>query len=362
MSKPKLVLSPCGTSLLTNKATDKDILTKYANAQDIPRDDLTKLESLIKSVEKDLESASLEEAAKMSAELNGIIKLYGGQLNKPKDIHVLISTDTHLGKATADLVAKWLKDKGFNDIRQPLIKGLQTADLFDFQHALSEIVQWCSETIPFYQQAQYHIVFNLTGGFKSVQGFLQTLAMFYADETIYIFEGSKDLLRIPRLPVEMKPENSIVENLEVFRRLANGLTVSNENLSQIPETLYTIFEKEVDLSPWGKLVWEQTKKQIYSQKLHPSPSKKFKYGTRFEPSVEGLSRDRLFWINKTIDDLAVFLEKGINPKSLNFKSLEGKPCPPSTHQMYAWSDQDAKRLFGHYEGEYFVLDQLDRHL
>jgi len=362
MSKPKLVLSPCGTSLLTNKATDKDILTKYANAQDIPRDDLAKLESLIKSVEKDLESASLEEAAKMSAELNGIIKLYGGQLNKPKDIHVLISTDTYLGKATADLVAKWLKDKGFNDIRQPLIKGLQTADLFDFQHALSEIVQWCSETIPSYQKAQYHIVFNLTGGFKSVQGFLQTLAMFYADETIYIFEGSKDLLRIPRLPVEMKPENSIVENFEVFRRLANGLTVSNKNLSKIPGTLLTIFEKEVDLSPWGKLVWEQTKEQIYSQKLHPSPSKKFKYGPRFEPSVEGLSKDRLCLINERIDNLAVFLEKETNPKSLDFKKLNGNPCPPSTHEIDAWQDQDAKRIFGHYEDSLFILDQLDKHL
>ena len=72
MSKSKLVLSPCGTSLLTNKATDKDILTKYANAQDIPKDDLAKLESLIKSVEEELESASLEQAAKMSAELQQI--------------------------------------------------------------------------------------------------------------------------------------------------------------------------------------------------------------------------------------------------------------------------------------------------
>ncbi len=358
----KLVLSPCGTSLLTNKATDKDILTKYANAQDIPKDDLAKLESLIKSVEEELESASLEQAAKMSAELNGIIKLYNSQLNKPKDIHVLISTDTYLGKATADLVAKWLKDKGFNNIQQPPINGLQTADLTNFQHALSEIVQWCNETIPDYQQSQFHIVFNLTGGFKSVQGFLQTLAMFYADETIYIFEGSKDLLKIPRLPVEMKPENSIVENLEVFRRLANGLPVSNKNLSKIPGTLLTIYSGMTDLSPWGKLVWEQTKKQIYSQKLHPSPSKKFKYGPAFEPSVEGLSGDRLCLINERIDALAVFLEEETNPKSLNFKSLEGKPCPPSTHQMYAWSDQDAKRLFGHYEDSLFVLDQLDKHL
>jgi CRISPR/Cas system-associated protein Csm6 len=63
------------------------------------------------------------------------------------------------------------------------------------------------------------VVFNLTGGFKSVQGFLQAISSFYADETIYIFQFSSELLQIPRLPIKLDTQGIIDENLTIFRRL-----------------------------------------------------------------------------------------------------------------------------------------------
>ena len=60
--------------------------------------------------------------------------------------------------------------------------------------------------------------------------------------------------------------------------------------------------------------------------------------------------------------MLVNLESGgkCNVSSLDLKALRGNPRPPSTHEIDAWSDGDAKRIFGHFEGgNHFVLDKLD---
>lgn len=213
MKNPLFVLSPCGTSLLTNQAddTERRLVGKYANTkqpEQISQEDKAKLESLVARVKEKLASADLDLASKMSAELNGIIKLYGGQLSNSQDYHVLVCTDTWLGEITATFVAEWLRAKGPTvEVKRQV--DLQTKDITSFQIALSDLVIWCESIVTGYRKSGYKVVFNLTGGFKSVQGFLQTLSTFYADEAIYIFETAKDLLRIPRLPVEMSAEETV---------------------------------------------------------------------------------------------------------------------------------------------------------
>jgi putative CRISPR-associated protein (TIGR02619 family) len=360
------VLSPCGTSLLTNHATDGDrkLISKYANTKnpdDIQPEDRQTLQNLIQKVREKLKTSDLNQAAKLSAELNGIIKLCNGQFKNPQDYHLLLCTDTWLGHTTATLVEGWLKAQGvITEVKRQT--DLQTKDLNAFQLALSDIVSWCADTLPGYRNSGYRVVFNLTGGFKSIQGFLQTLATFYADESIYIFETATDLLRIPRLPIEMAAETTVRENLLAFRRLAVELPVPNIN--SIPETLLLTIQGKTYLSPWGDLVWAQTKPQLYSETLHPSPSAKLAFGPKFEESIKGLPPNRLLLINSRLDQLAQCLESNgqYNPRSLDFKALKGNPCPPSTHELDAWSDQDAQRIFGHYEGDHFILDRLGKHL
>jgi putative CRISPR-associated protein (TIGR02619 family) len=365
----QFILSPCGTSLLTNQAseTERKLVGKYANTKSedqISEEDRKILQSRINNVKDQLENADLDLATRMSAELNGIIKLYNKQFNRSSDFHLLLCTDTWLGENTANLVRDWLQKKGcLVEIKRQ--DDLQTADIESFQLSLSDLVKWSEETISVYRKSNYHIVFNLTGGFKSVQGFLQTLATFYADETIYIFETAKDLLRIPRLPVRMATQESVLKNLDSFRRLSLGLSVSKSSkITEIPETLLRSVDNQIKLSPWGELVWQQTKKYIYKEKIYPSPSQKLEFGSQFERSLQGLTGDRLILINERIDQLVKCLETNgdYNPRSLDFKQLKGKPSPPSTHEIDAWSDGDARRLFGHYEKKCFILDKLDRHL
>lgn len=364
---PLFILSPCGTSLLTNHAAngERRLIGKYANAktkQEIDFADLEILQTLIQTVKENLTLSDITLAAKLSAELNGIIKLCEGQFHNPQDHHLLLCTDTWLGESTAQCVAAWLNAHGVTtEIKRQT--DLQTKDIKAFQLALSEIVEWCDSTLPSYRASGYRIVFNLTGGFKSVQGFLQTLATFYADESIYIFETATELLRIPRLPVEMVAKSTVRNHLTTFRRLSLNLPVVPSPHS-IPETLLLEIEGTVTLSPWGDLVWNQTKKAVYGEALHPSPSPKLVYSPEFERSLQGLSTDRLILVNERIDQLALYLEINgqYNPRSLDFKPIRGNPCPPSTHELDAWADQDAKRIFGHYKDSYFLLDKLNAKL
>ncbi|MCH9056876.1 CRISPR-associated ring nuclease [Synechococcus sp. PCC 6716] len=367
------VLSPCGTSLLTNaaKTQERRLVSTYANAKEaatIPAADRQTLEALVERVRAKLlsEGTTVAEAAKMSAEVNGIVKLYGEQF-KPNsgDCHYLLCTDTWLGEQTARLVEAWFKSVvqrqrlGSVHVEVYRQRDLQTKDMEAFQSALSELIEWCEQTVDGYRQGGFRVIFNLTGGFKSVQGFLQTLAFFYGDETVYVFETS-DLLRIPRLPVRLVAEETVRDNLLTFRQL--HLKLPAQHTDRIPETLLWRVDDQVDLSPWGELVWQRTKKHIYAEKLHPAPSDRIIFSDSFKRSVEGIAKDRLVLVNERIDELARYLQDGHHLQSLDFKPLKGNPCPPSTHELDAWADQDAKRIFGHYEGNCFVLDKLDRGL
>lgn len=363
--KPYFVLSLCGTSLLTNQADDeRELITRHANVpneQAISQEDLNSLHTLIRRTQSKLQEADVRDLPPMSAELNALFKLYDGQFDKAANHqHWLLCTDTWLGRQTGELIKETLGERlGLSSVQLCQPKDLRTEDLLTFQSALSDLVKWCEETIVPCQE-NYHVVFNLTGGFKSIQGFLQTLATFYADEAVYVFESGNELLRLPRLPIRLDIDDVVCRHLRVFRRLANGLGLDEPRpLDDIPGTLLLRFDDNVSLSPWGDLVWERTHKKMYQKKLWPSPSEKIIYGKRFEQSVEPLSPDRMEHVNKRIDQLARYLECGDNPASLDFKPVRGKDI----HEIDAWADQDAKRMYGRLdERGVFTLEVLDNAL
>lgn len=159
----------------------------------------------------------------------------------------------------------------------------------------------------------------------------------------------------------MDAANSVENNIRIFRRLSLGLSVPDVN--DIPETLLFGLDEQIALSPWGELVWEQTKPNLYHKKLYPPPSEKILFSRNFKKSAEKLSKDRMFIINERIDQLAKHLESAnYNPASLDFKQLKGKPMPPATHELDAWADSDAQRIFGYFENNKFVLHSLDKGL
>lgn len=365
ITPPRLVLSPCGTSLLTHGSTheERTLLVRHANATTLEDmgNDRAAIQARVDNIRRQMSFADAAHARRASAELNGILTLCDEEPKGVRYNHILLRTGTWLGQQTGDIVATWLRHHGHTISDARSYPDLQTANLPMFQFALSELVHQLTLTLDDFRRQGYRIVFNLTGGFKSVQGFLQTLGNLYADETVYVFEApNSPLLRIPRLPVRLDATETVRRHIRAIRRLANSLKVPDTELSEVPETFLLRMDHEVSLSPWGALVWDQVRKELYGERVWPSPSDRFEFGRDFLKSTQNQPSDRLLNLNDKLDKLAVYLESSHRrpPQSLDLKPIKGNPTPPSTHEFDAWADRDAKRVYCHYQDNTLVLDRL----
>lgn len=367
--KPSLIVSTCGISLATNilkhqkhnaKYPEKFAPYNYANRIALDAcTDKASLHLLAEDCLLTLPEESITVQRKLSAELNALWHYYQGQPSQhADDIHFLLHTDTWLGKVIAQAIQEAMERQGLT-VSLFRIDELRTSSLENFRNGTGELIAFLEKNIPGYKET-HHIVFNLSGGFKSIQGVMQTLASIYADEVIYIFETSEELLRIPRLPLQLDWD-TIKNSLNVLRRLALQLPVEESLLKQTPQVMLYQSLGEYDISEWGKLLLERSKTVLYARELLESPSNKIYFTDSFKKSIANLEADRLRQVNERIDDLARFMEIGDNPRRLRFHNLEGKPYLGSTHEFYAFSD-DAKRVYCHYDNALLVLDALDKHL
>jgi putative CRISPR-associated protein (TIGR02619 family) len=270
----RLVLSPVGTSILTNQAGEKrSILNQYANASE--QHTPPKIKELIIQLQQETDAAMQDatpaQLRRSSAELNGIIGLYGGELPKASDdMHYLIATDTAQGQTTSNMV-KGLLEKNFPNTQIYTPSGLKTENKASFEQGIKELLNWCDETLPGFRNSGTEIIFNLTGGFKSLQGYLNTIGMFYADRIIYIFETGHEVINIPRLPVHLKKE-LFERHASLFLQLSQASDgIFCDQLADIPEVMLDRIEDRCLLSTWGTLVWNNSKEDILSKRLIDLP-------------------------------------------------------------------------------------------
>jgi putative CRISPR-associated protein (TIGR02619 family) len=182
------IVSTCGTSLLANDAPDeiRALLRDTANVigDGLAPDRRAAAEAYVRERTGQLLGGDLSTVRRLSAELNGILGLYAEQgLGRPDphDALVLVHSDTYQGGRATSAVHTWLEAQGVHPqaVRVP---DLNTAKVDDFGVAMSWLVRWCAERLPGHRAAGYRVVFNVVGGFKSLQGFMQALGMFHADE------------------------------------------------------------------------------------------------------------------------------------------------------------------------------------
>lgn len=369
---PALLVSPVGTSLLTNLAGPvRGTLFANANARHdevSPAEEAVLLE-VIDSAARALDVADEAKARKLSAELNGLLSWEAAEpraARRDRDRHLLLATDTWLGTETARLVASWLEGHG-RQVEVVSTRGLQTRDLMEFRGALAGLTRRLYEELPGWRDAGYRVVFNLTGGFKGIQGYLQSAATFLADESVYIFERSSELLRIPALPVRLDLEPLFEEHLAVLRALGDGDSVPAESCAELPSSLWEELDGVALLSPWGELLWEQHRETLSRRQLLEPRRGRVRFSPRFRSEAARLTPDRLRQVNHALRALESYLagERSAGGR-LGFKSIHERPHPDATHELRAWQDGDAKRLYGHFEGDeprpIFVIDLLGKHL
>jgi hypothetical protein len=150
-------------------------------------------------------------------------------------------------------------------------EGLSTADPSTFSKGMKKLIRWCEDTIPGYRDAGYRVVFNLTAAFKSLQGYLNIMGMFYADEMVYIFETGAQLLSIPRLPLQVNI-NALRESRMELAMMAQGHIFPFEQVASIPDGLLEIDNQgSATLSDWGELIWNRVRQELLGEDLLPFP-------------------------------------------------------------------------------------------
>ncbi len=293
----RLVISTVGTSVLTNQI-DRDIdengcseiLQQTANYTDNEIQHYPEIEQIISELkeraEQELSSNNTDKIRKASAELNGIYGLYNEQIEQGiPDMHLLVTTDTAQGQIAAEIVESFLKRKGLTNISTHAQRGLSTASSDIFVEGMAKLFPSMQETIKTWQKSKYTICFNLVGGFKPLQGYFNTIGMFYADEIIYVFEGSNQLIKIPKLPV--KVDVSEIEPYEVQLAMmeVGAISTSWEEAKKVPQEWLLADGQEMTLSAWGQLLWEQCKKELLS-KEKPLQFPKLEYHQSFLDDYE----------------------------------------------------------------------------
>lgn len=368
MKQRQLIVSTCGTSLFRQTARDEaeaELLTRHANApalDGLPDAERNRLEAVVDEARRRLRAAGPQKQAELSAEMNGLLRLFSGRLDRQAHQHMLIGSDTWLGQRAVDLLKEVLE--GANQTVHPeKVRDLRTDSLEYFRAATSELVALCTDRIQDWRRQGWRVTFNLTGGFKSVQGLMQALGMLYADRCVYVFEGTAELLELPRLPVDLDSLRIVREHQHAFRRWAAFGALRGCDVRGVPEPLLLRIDDQFTLSPWGEAVWREGGRSILEERLLDPVSEQLRFADGFRRSVSKLKdTERVYTLNAKLMDLARCVEdRDYNPDSLGFKKLHGKH-DPWTHECKAWDDRDAKRLYGYFQGDVFVVDALDDHL
>ena len=317
----RFVLSTIGTSILTNQIRNEDPSEWRSLLRDSANHKMDDLDPEAKAVIDTLADRALDKLLeddtqinrRISAELNGIYGIYNGRLpqNSP-DQHHLICTDTAQGQKTGELIRDFLADQGFN-VYIVTPEGLSTKDTAAFTTGIKALIQWLEENVPWQRDSSYRVIFNLVGGFKSLQGYMNTFGAFYADEVIYIFEAqTADLIRIPRLPIQI--DTAVIQKHRTeFALMAAGKVYPRRELRDIPETLLEFLEEGDDetdtgLSAWGTLIWNRTKADVLAEALLPFPRLEYTRAFRDDFNRENAPKT-LLKLQETLAKVAYTLEK-----------------------------------------------------
>ena len=360
------ILTSCGLSILTNYLRQKhkiypNEVYKYANLkkEEIDKEFLEKVHSAINELKTTIVNFSEEELKKISAELNALVTFYSNNFKK-EDYHLLLHTDTYLGDEVAFIIEHFLQSKGLI-VEKICATDLKTDSIEEFQLSLSEIIKSLSERIEGFKNSGYEILFNLTGGFKGSNSFLQTMASLYADKSFYIFETANELLTIPRLPIKIDDE-FFNEHINIFRANEIGLNLKQSQLEKLPKSVVNQIGHEYIISPWGEMVWQKYKNKIYRKNLIEPISNEIVYSTEFRKDFEKLNPEEKYQLNKSIDKLEKYIYDKTNPRSLRYHDLKGEVAKQYSHEFYPFDGNDSRRAYCNEKSGVIFLEKIDAHL
>ena len=368
--KPMLILTTCGTSVLTNGVPEelRKVIFRHANAADEAEigSDLEVLRDYVTTRRSSLlNGASWDDLKRASAEVAGVLALgvRGVDAGARRLHHLLVHSDTWLGRQAAAIVAPLLERIG-GTVELVTGAALRTRSAAEFRWGTWELLEALEGRLPDYEKDGWEIVFQLSGGFKSLNGFLQSYGMVRAHQCVYLFEGSSELVRIPRLPVRLELDRFDPAWTDAFRRIEANYAVSPNAVAAVPGTLWATLDDRVALTQWGDLMWSAARSAVYRTPALTPLSTRLVAAPAVIETLRHRSPTEVESANRSLDTVSAYLDGAVAtmPASRQLKPLAGRGPGGATHELYAWSSHGAWRFYGRLEGELLFLDRLERHL
>lgn len=251
----KTYVCTAGTSVVTGTGLD---LRHFAKCKYSDWEQLDEEIEVAKQFAMDAIRKTTKQAfPRISAELNSLIKMgLSGD-----DRVVLISTETIEGKLCAELVARVLRDRKLcSSVEVKVIDGLQAQDGRRFQQiGLKNLITYLA------QFEHGEVVFNPTGGFKSVVPYITLAGMLFNKPVKYIHEFSDDVMTLTNIPLVFD-EDLIFSIEDKLRKIDKESCISKRAWQkgiEFGESRFDCLVEEIDgkitMSSIGHLMWEKFK-------------------------------------------------------------------------------------------------------
>ena len=130
------------------------MLIELANATGLTVAEEGVIDECCASVRTLLAEGTPAEIRDASAELNGLYGLYNNQFgDAAQDAHMLVATDTELGRRCAALVEEHLRSLGFTTVFCYIPEGLTAADTASFEKGSKALIHECARLLRLCQMA-----------------------------------------------------------------------------------------------------------------------------------------------------------------------------------------------------------------
>jgi len=305
------VITTVGTSIFENyrkycQEYNKEKLTKnYLKESFDSRD--SELDEEIKEKIK-IWIKEISSKTQISAEIKSLLKLKEEKKNENIEVF-LLATDTVASSLAAEILKEFLEKENFIvyfDPKKDVIKDLQVEDFDRFEKGKNNLIHRISKLIEEFVQDEKgskkrkfirkNVVFNITGGYKSIIPILTILAQLYESRLFYIFEESNDAIAIPRIPINFDP--FLLESLYVdiflkkhtenykfrneYRLKEFGFIDKRNNITALGELFYQMAYTYNPLSPnvLGHFVEYKILEYLCNEKIE------FIHSYKYQPDIE----------------------------------------------------------------------------
>lgn len=317
----KTYICTCGTSIATKKRINLDRFI------DIPLSGWDEKKEQIDAVKRQIEDglknvSPQSDLDDTSAEIKSLVKM-GLEKN---DQVILITSDTIDGKLCGEAVKKFLITMGLStegSVQVKAIEGLQASDGVRFKK------EGLKNLLNYLVKLEYQdVIFNLTGGYKSVAPYLSLMGMVFNKPVKYIHENSSDVLTLPGVPLIL--DDSLILRIEdKLQKMEEETYISEEEWQRGIDyhdrrfdCLVEFENGEVTQSGIGLLFWERFKKDYPAElerDVRPASEKENKL------SSQGIKHHGTDKIKSIADKLLQSpYVKGVL-KSCNFEPQAKKP-------------------------------------